>query len=99
VATLLVFRLTDAQLSNLSLEKPITSACTTALKRVAATCATSSAQKTWTTLVEEGEVNSVVQDAGRVTPIRTRLLADLKRASEPIAKLMTNNADETGDQL
>src|SRR5437016_11011734 len=46
--------------SNLSLEKPITSACTTALKRVAATCATSSAQKTWTTLVEEGEVNSVV---------------------------------------
>ena len=49
--------------------------------------------------MEEGEVNSVVQDAGRVTPIRTRLLADLKRASEPIAKLMTNNADETGDQL
>jgi len=44
-------------------------------------------------------VNSVVQDAGRVTPIRTRLLADLKRASEPIAKLMINNADETGDQL
>jgi hypothetical protein len=50
-------------------------------------------------VAEEGEVNSVVQDAGRVTPIRTRQLADLKRASEPIAKLMTDNAQEAGDQL
>jgi hypothetical protein len=48
-----------------------------------------------------GDMNTC-KDAGmrgRVTAIRTQLLADLKRASEPIAKLMTNNADETGDQL
>jgi hypothetical protein len=65
----------------------------TALKRVAATCATSSAQKMWTMAVaaEEG-VKPVVQDADRVTSIRTRLLADPKRASEPTAKLMTDNA-------
>ena len=75
------------------------SACMTASKRVAATCATSSAQKTWTRVAEEGEANSVVQDAGCVTPIRTRLLADLKRASEPIAKLMTDNADQAGEPL
>ncbi len=71
----------------------------TALKRVAATSATSSAQKTWTMVAEEGEVNSVVRVAGRVTPIRTRLLADLKRASAPIAKLMTDNAGQAGEQL
>ena len=69
----------------------------TALKRVAATCATFSAQKTWTTAVaaeEEGKV--VVQNAGPVTAIWTRLLADLKRASEPIAKLMTGNVQVVG---
>jgi len=68
----------------------------TALKRVAATCATSSAQKTWTKVAGEGEVNSVVQNVGRVTTIRTRPLADLERASEPIAKLMTGNVQVVG---
>jgi len=69
----------------------------TALKRVAATSATSSAQKTWTMAVaEEGEVNSVVQDVGRVTPTRTRLQADLKRASQPIVKPMTGNVQVVG---
>ena len=75
----------------LSSGKPTTSACVTALKRVAATCATSFAQKTWTKVAGEGEGNSVVQNAGPVTAIWTRLLADLERASEPIAKLMTDN--------
>ena len=66
----------------------------TALKRVAATCATSSAQKTWTKVAEEGKI--VVQHAGRVTTIRTRPLADLERALRPIAKLMTGNVQVVG---
>jgi len=68
----------------------------TALKRVAAICATSSAQKTWTRAVAEEEGKIVVQNVGRVTTIRTRPLAELERASEPIAKLMTGNVQVVG---
>ena len=44
---------------------------------------------------EEEEGSVVVQNAGRVTTIRTRPLADLKRASKPIATLMTSNVQVT----
>ena len=84
------------KLSNLSSEKPITNACMIASRLVAATSATSSAQKTWTMAVAEEEGKVVVRDAGRVTTIRTRPLADLERASEPIAKLMTGNVQVVG---
>jgi hypothetical protein len=42
-----------------------------------------------------GEVNSVVRVAGRVTATWTHPLADLKRASKPIATLMTSNVQVT----
>ena len=64
-----------------------------ASRLVAATCATSSAQKTWTMAVAEEEGKPVVRDAGRVTPTRTRLLADFERASNIIATLMTVHAE------
>ena len=72
------------------------SVCMTASKRVAATCATSSAQKTWTRAVAEEEGKVVVQNVGHVTTIRTRPLAELERASEPIAKPMTGNVKVVG---
>ena len=69
----------------------------TASKRVAATCATSSAQKTWMMAVAAAEeVKPAVRDADLVTTIRTRPLAELERASEPIAKPMTGNVKVVG---
>lgn len=46
-------------------------------------------------VTEEEEGSIVVQNAARVTTIRTRPLADLKRASKPIATLMTSNVQVT----
>jgi hypothetical protein len=44
---------------------------------------------------EEEEGNVVVQNAGHVTTIRTPPRAELKRASKPIATLMTSNVQVT----
>jgi hypothetical protein len=68
----------------------------TVLKRVAATCATSSAQKTWTMAAAAEEGKFAVQNADRVTTIPTRPLADLERASQPIVKPMTGNVQVVG---
>ncbi len=46
-------------------------------------------------VTEEEGGNVVVQNAGRVTTIRTPPRADLKRASKPIATLMTSNVQVT----
>jgi hypothetical protein len=76
--------------------------CMTASRRVAAPSATSSAQKTWTRAVAEEEaaaavvVKFVSRHADRVGLTRTRPWADIKRVSNPIAKLMTGNVQVVG---
>ena len=71
------------------------SACMTASKRVAATCATSSAQKTWMMAVAAAEeVKPAVRDADLVCLTGIRPWADFERASNIIATLMTNHAEQ-----